>query len=322
MLTIAVSSRALFHIEDGDEIFQTQGQKAFDEYMRSKADVPLRRGTAFPLIRKLLTLNRPGAKRLVDVVMLSRNSPVAGVRIANSIVHHGLDIKGAVFTKGSDRFRFAAGMGVQLFLSANSADVQNAIANGIAAATMLPSERDDDASDDDIRIAFDGDSVLFSSEGDECYREHGLEVFHQTEHQKAAIPLGAGPFKLVLEELHRIQHEFPVNECPLKLALVTARAIPSHGRVMTTLDSWGVVLDVATFANGAPKGPILKAFGADMFFDDASKNIDSARSSDVTSGHVPYGTGHGITEPLLTRGDVPSASRRSAAAGVQEACAA
>lgn len=295
MLSIAVSSRALFHIEDGNEIFQSQGQAAFDEYMRSKEDVPFRPGTAFSLIRKLLALNQPGKEPLVDVVLLSRNSPEAGMRIMNSIVHYGLSIRGAIFSRGSDRFRYVKGLGVQLFLSANSDDVKTAIANGVAAATMLPSERSDDASDMSVRIAFDGDSVLFSSEADECYQAQGLDEFHRSEVEKANIPLGAGPFKAVLDALHLIQKQFPVNECPLKVGLVTARGIPSHARVLNTLRTWGVVLDEAIFANGAPKGPLLRAFGADVFFDDTQKNISSACDCDIVSGHVPFGTGHGIT---------------------------
>ena len=291
MLSIAVSSRALFHIEDGDEIFRTQGQAAFDAYMRSKENVPLRPGTAFSLIRKLLALNKPGQDRLVDVVMLSRNSPEAGMRIMNSIVHYGLDIRGAIFSKGADRFRYVKDLGVHLFLSANSTDVKTAIENGVAAATMLPSERDEVSSDMSIRIAFDGDSVLFSSEADEQYRNNGLDAFHRHEVEKANIPLGEGPFKRVLDELHFIQQQFPPNECPLKMGLVTARGIPSHARVLNTLRSWNVVLDEAIFANGAPKGPLLRAFGADVFFDDTQKNISSACDCDIVSGHVPFGAG-------------------------------
>lgn len=293
-LTVAVSSRALFHIEDGHEIFEKQGQAAFDEYMLSKERVPLRPGTAFSLIRKLLALNERAGTPLVDVVMLSRNSPDAGLRIMNSVHHYGLPIEGAIFSKGGDRFRYAKALGAQLFLSANPGDVKLAVENGIAAATMLPAERQDDMSDSTIRIAFDGDAVLFSAEADQCYQQHGLAEFMRTENEKADVPLGAGPFKPVIEALQLIQKHFPAGECPLKLAMVTARGMPSHHRPIRTLRLWGIELDEAMFAAGRPKGPLLRAFGADVFFDDTKKNITSASDCDIPSGHVPYGSGEGI----------------------------
>lgn len=299
MLTIAVSSRSLFHIEDGNKIFEEQGQLAFDEYMRSKETVPLRPGAAFPLVRKLLAMNTtrfPERRDRVEVVLLSRNSPDAGMRVMNSIAHYGLDIERAVFSQGADRFRYAKAMGAQLFLSANSGDVRSALEHGMAAATMLPRECDEHEDSNEVRIAFDGDSVLFDSEADECYQEHGLEVFRQQEMAKAHVPLGDGPMKAFLQELYALQKQFPVGESPLRVALVTARGMPSHARVLNTLRHWGIHIDEAVFCGGACKGPILQAFGADVFFDDTHKNIDSALSCDVPSGHVPFGNGQGIVQ--------------------------
>lgn len=302
MLTIAVSSRSLFHLEDGHDIFAAEGQAAFNDYMRSKENVPLRPGTAFSLVRKLLALNTNtgdghGRRDRVEVVLLSRNSPDAGMRVMNSIQYHGLDIERAVFSQGTDRFRYAKALGAHLFLSANPDDVKYAVEKGLAAATMLPSERQDDESDTTVRIAFDGDSVLFSSEADDCYRAHGLQAFRDSEVENATVPLGAGPFKKFLDELHALQKQFPEEESPIKVALVTARGLPAHARVLHTLRSWGIRLDEGIFAAGCPKGPLLEAFGADIFFDDTQKNIDSALSCNVPSGHVPYGSGHGIVAP-------------------------
>ncbi len=303
MLTIAVSSRSLFHLEDGNEIFASQGQAAFNEYMRSKENVPLRPGTAFPLVRKLLALNAVanGGARVVEVVLLSRNSPDAGMRVMNSIQHYGLDIERAVFSQGADRFRYAKALGAHLFLSASPEDVKKAVDKGLAAATMCPSERIDDGDDTTVRIAFDGDSVLFSSEADDCYREQGLEAFRQSEVANANVPLGAGPFKRFLEILHELQKLFPEENGPIKVALVTARGMPAHARVLHTLRSWDIRIDEGIFAAGCPKGPLLDAFGADIFFDDTQKNIDSAVSCNVASGHVPFGSGHGIVGQELKR---------------------
>jgi len=298
VLTIAVSSRSLFHIEDGNEIFEKEGQAAFDEYMRSKENVPLRPGAAFPLVRKLLALNKvrsPFPRDRVEVVLLSRNSPDAGMRVMNSIAHYELDIERAVFTQGGDRFAFAKDLGAHLFLSANPADVEAALKHGIAAATMLPVERSDDADDGPVVWVFDGDSVVFDDEADECYRANGLVAFRQHEVERAHIPLGAGPFKLVLEVLCELQRElrqeYDEDKLPLITALVTARGMPSHARVINTLRSWGISLNKAIFCGGLPKGPLLKTLRAHIFFDDTVKNGESAASHDISFGHVPYGQG-------------------------------
>ena len=290
VLTIAVSSRALFHMEDGNEIWEKKGQVAFNAYMREKENEPLRAGTAFPLVRKLLALNKGQARPLVNVVILSRNSPDAGVRILKSIQHHKLPIAQAMFSQGSDRFRYVSAVGAHLFLSGNHADVHKAISNGIAAATITPKETVH-MEDPSIKIAFDGDSVLFGSESDDAYRSLGLDHFISHEHEKRAIPMQGGPFKGFVMALKQVQDAFPAGECPLKLALVTARGIQSHERVFTTLRDWGLSLDEVMFCGGTAKGPILKAFGADIFFDDTQSNLNSALDHDIASGHVPFGAG-------------------------------
>lgn len=295
ILTIAVSSRALFHIEDGNAIFEKDGAAAFEAYMRKKETVPLREGAAFPLVKKLLALNTPGKPRdRVEVLLLSRNSPDAGMRVMNSIKHYGLDIERAVFSCGSDRFRYAQALGAHLFLSVNQADVVAAVNQGLAAATMIPCETDMDHMDKVVRFAFDGDSVVFDSEADDVYRTQGLEEFHQSEINKAAIPLQGGPFKAFLQELSSLQQQYPRDASPVQIALMTARGCPAHERVLRTLRSWGIRLDEAIFAGGRPKGPLLRAYGADIFFDDTMRNVDSATSHNISSGHVPYGTGQGI----------------------------
>ena len=304
MLTVAVSSRSLFQIEDGNDIFEKEGQEAFNKYMRSKENIPLRKGVAFSMVSKLLALNHLSTtgEKLVDVVMLSRNSADAGMRVMNSIQHFVLDIERAVFSQGADRFRYAKALGAHLFLSASPLDVKKAIEHNLAAATMLPSEHEEaaDPTDMSVRIALDGDSVLFSSEADECYRRDGLEAFRMSEVKNADVPLGAGPFKAFLEALQSVQKGLPVDSESLRIALVTARGMPAHARVVHTLRSWNIRIDEVFFAAGRPKGPLLEAFGADMFFDDTQRNIDSARSFKVVSGHVPFGEG-GIVEPVVDK---------------------
>jgi 5'-nucleotidase len=304
MLTIAISSRSLFHIEDGNHIFETEGQDAFDAYMREQENTPLRPGTAFHLVQKLLALNHlrdPALGKGVEVVMLSRNSPDAGMRAMNSVEHYGLNLERAVFCSGADRFRYAKALQAHLFLSANAKDVKDAIDGGIAAATLVPSEGAEKLSNNEVRIAFDGDSVLFSAEADECYRKNGLDAFRQHEIEKAGTPLGAGPFKNLLRELHVLQQTLPQLNSPLRIALVTARGMPAHARVLHTLRAWGIRLDEAIFAAGAPKGQLLQAFGADIFFDDTPKNVSSGLEYDILSGHVPFGEGGIVASPLVER---------------------
>jgi 5'-nucleotidase len=302
MLTIAVSSRSLFQLEDGHAIFAEKGQAAFNEYMRSREDSPLRPGVAFPLIQKLLALNTtrsPNPRDRVEVILLSRNSPDAGMRVMNSIAHWGLDIEGAVFSQGTDRFRYAKALGAHLFLSASASDVLHATSQGLAAATMLPVESSADMGDGKVRVAFDGDSVIFGSEADECYQQKGLAAFRASEVENARLPLEPGPFKGFLMALHELQKLYPEEESPIKVALVTARGLPAHARVLHTLRHWDIRIDEAIFAGGKAKGPLLKAFGADIFFDDTQRNVDSAVSYDIAGGHVPYGTGSGIVAEVM-----------------------
>jgi 5'-nucleotidase len=289
MLTIAVSSRALFHLEDEHQIFQEMGSKAFNEYMRDNERVPLKPGPAFNLVRKLLALNsargdNPGRDR-VDVVLLSRNSPDAGMRIMQSILHYDLDIIRAVFSQGADRFRYTAAFGAQLFLSLSADDVRAAHTQGVAAAQLIPHEADIDT-DDVVRIAFDGDSVLFSDEAEAQVVNEGLAAWRQSEQEKAHLPLDAGPFKGVLTALAELQSQYPREKGPLRIGLFTARGVAVHERALRTLRSWGIRLDEALFANGLPKGPFLSAFGADMFFDDTLRHVESAKEHAVPAGHV------------------------------------
>lgn len=298
MLTIAVSSRALFNMDASHQIFLNDGIDAFNKHMRDNEFHPFEEGSAFDLVKKLLALNTPGASKhdRVNVILLSRNSPDAGIRVMNSAKYHNLNIESAVFAPGNNRFNYISALGAHLFLSTNEEDVVLAIENGLAAATMPTIKSNFSlARDDVIRFAFDGDSVLFSDESDQYFLEHGLEKFRENERVHSDVPMQAGPFKIFLKELSNLQKMFPRDELPIKIALVTARGAPAHERVLKTLRSWDISLDEAIFAGGAPKGPLLKAFGADIFFDDTKKHIHNAELHNVTAGHVPNGSGIGIT---------------------------
>jgi len=287
-LDIGISSRALFDLRESHEVFETQGLRAYAQYQVDREDEFLRPGVAFPLARKLLALNEDGADHPpVEVILLSRNSADTGLRIFNTIEHFGLRIERAAFTNGVSPWKYMEAFGADLLLSTNAADVRRALEAGYAAATILPGSASNQHGGQ-LRIAFDGDAVIFSDEAERIYQERGLEAFADSERQAANQPLSGGPFKHVLEALHRIQSAFPIDNNPIRTALVTARSAPAHKRVVLTLREWGIRIDEALFLGGRSKGEFLKAFGADIFFDDQQVHVDSAKAH-VASAHVPSG---------------------------------
>jgi 5'-nucleotidase len=293
-LVVAISSRALFDLEDSHALFEREGLEAYAAFQRAHEDELLQPGIAFPLVRKLLALNReaPADAPRVEVILLSRNSSDTGLRIFNSIEHHGLAIARAAFSNGAPPYPYIRPFGADLFLSTHGDDVRNALAAGVAAATILPAAGQAACTprrNDQLRIAFDGDAVIFSDESERVSRYEGLAAFAENERVHAGEPLSGGPFRGFLDALHRLQNAFPAGEAsPIRTALVTARSAPAHKRVILTLREWGVRLDEALFLGGRPKGPFLDAFGADIFFDDSEHNIASARDH-VAAGHVPHG---------------------------------
>ncbi len=284
-LVVAISSRALFDLTESHRIFVEQGVDAYQRYQIEHEDEILEPGPAYALAKKLLRLNRPD-KQYVEVLLLSRNSADTGLRVFNSIKHYGLDITRAAFTKGEPTSRYVPAFGSHLFLSADTEDVKRALDDGYAAATIFPSVFRNET--DELRIAFDGDAVLFSDEAERVYQEQGLAAFSRSETDAALQPLTGGPFKDFLAGLHRIQSDFPEDASPIRTALVTARSAPAHERVIRTLRAWNIRIDEALFLGGLDKGEFLRAFGADIFFDDQRTHVESA-SKHVATGHVPHG---------------------------------
>ncbi|CAL1241165.1 5'-nucleotidase [Candidatus Methylocalor cossyra] len=286
-LVVAISSRALFDLDASHRVFEEQGKEAFCRYQVEHEDETLAPGVAFNLVKKLLAINRQLPAPEIEVILLSRNSADTGLRVFNSIRHYGLEISRAAFTSGQSPFNYIAPFGADLFLSANAEDVACALAAGHAAATILASGPAANASEQ-LRIAFDGDAVLFSDESERIYRAGGLQAFTENEISEARKPLSGGPFKAFLAALHRIQTLFPADQSPIRTALVTARGAPAHERVVRTLRAWDIRIDEALFLGGMDKGPFLGAFGADIFFDDQKHHCESA-ARHVATGHVPHG---------------------------------
>lgn len=290
-LVIAVSSRALFNLDESHTIFEKAGVDAYCHHQVENEDTPLNPGVAFGLVKKLLALNEHNpANPRVEVILLSRNSADTGLRIFNSIKYHELDIERAAFTSGECTHPYISAFGTHLFLSAEPEDVRKALEAGFAAATILPSSNKPTLTNNhsQLRIAFDGDAVLFSDESERIYKQKGLEAFNGNEVMDAKRPLPGGPFKNFLALLHQIQLEYPADKSPIRTALITARGAPAHERVIRTLRAWNIRIDEALFLGGKDKGEFLKAFGADIFFDDQQKHCESARQH-VATGHVPHG---------------------------------
>lgn len=294
-LVIAISSRALFDLSDSHAVFERSGLAAYADFQLGREEEILRPGVAFPLVRKLLALNQTGVDHpKVEVILLSRNSADTGLRIFNAIEHYGLNIERAAFTNGSSPYRYMSAYGAKLLLSTNAADVRSALAEGYAAATILPGKAAGEGLGQ-LRIAFDGDAVVFGDEAERIYQDHGLETFSASEREAALRPLSGGPFRPVLEALHRIQASYPIDNNPIRTALVTARSAPAHKRVVLTLRNWGIRIDEALFLGGRSKGEFLKIFGADIFFDDQQVHIDSAKIH-VPAAHVPSGVANEVTK--------------------------
>jgi len=286
-LVIAISSRALFDLEKENTIFQTEGLEAYYRYQLDHIDTPLGQGSAFRFVRNLLSINEQFDNRLIEVIILSRNNAATGLRIGRTIEQYGLPIERSGWTAGTPASRYLAAFKVDLFLSAHVEDVQAAVDSGVAAAVILPHTPITEGESDVVKIAFDGDAVIFGDESERIYQEQGLDAFIAHERQNAKMPLSKGPFFKFLKTLSDIQSRFPLERSPIRTALVTARNYSTHERVLGTLDAWGVRIDEAFFQGGVAKRDVIEAFGADIFFDDQDTHL--APVSEATpSAKVPY----------------------------------
>jgi|TARA_B110000116_G_scaffold222971_1_gene201984 5'-nucleotidase len=286
-LVIAISSRALFDLAESHRVYEEEGLDAYQAYQIAREDEPLKPGDAFSLVKKLLHLNDLLDESPVEVILLSRNSADTGLRIFNSIKHYNLNISRAAFSGGDSPYRYISAFNSHLFLSTDGYDVRQALELGVAAATILQSNKQA-TQQETLKIAFDGDAVLFSDESEKIFKNKGLEAFSNNELRSANEPLNGGPFKQVLAALQQIQIAFPRGKSPIRTCLVTARAAPAHERVVKTLRHWNIRIDESLFLGGLKKGEFLEAFDADVFFDDQQEHCDSARNH-VATGHVPHG---------------------------------
>jgi len=290
-LVVGISSRALFDLEEENRIYDQEGLEAYSNYQIEHEKDILKPGAGFQLVKALLKLNNiePG-KRKTEIIVMSRNSADTSLRIFNSIEYYGLDVTRAALSGGSHLSPYLSAFKTDLFLSAKEDDVQEAINSNVAAAVICTHPEflvDPDKEIEQIRIAFDGDAVLFTDESERIYQEQGIEAFLSHEKMNAQNPLAAGPFAKLLRTLSDLQRQFSRDESPIRTALVTARNAPAHERVIRTLREWDVRIDEAFFLGGMGKQEVLQSFGAHIFFDDQQVHIDPA-SKLVPSARVPY----------------------------------
>ncbi len=286
-LVVAISSRALFDFEEENEVFEQANDRAYMQLQLDRLDTPAPPGVAFSLVQKLLAFNQDGVQR-VEVVILSRNDPVSGLRVMRSASHYALPIIRCSFTRGEAPWRYLKPLRANLFLSTHLSDVRAALAAGVPAAQVYPqSAHASTAHPNEVRIAFDGDAVLFSDEAERVYQSQGLSAFQQHETEHAAHPLPDGPFKPLLVALHGMQ-QAATPHMRIRTALVTARSAPAHERAIRTLMDWHIEVDEAMFLGGLDKGEFLREFEPDFFFDDQTGHIESA-ARHVPAGHVASG---------------------------------
>ncbi|MDO4567553.1 MAG: 5'-nucleotidase [Clostridia bacterium] len=287
-LVVGISSRALFDLEYENEVFEKQGLEAYRMYQIQHENEVLKPGAGFAVVKALLNLNTPRERR-TEVIIMSRNTADTSLRIFNSIDYYGLDISRAALAGGTSLAPYLPAFNTDLFLSADGADVQAAINANVAAGTIITnhSYHDPEADIKQLRIAFDGDAVLFSDESERIYKSEGMEAFLEHEKGNAKQPLKQGPFAKLLMTISNIQEQYRDEEAPIRTALVTARNAPAHERVVRTLRAWGVRIDEAFFLGGVDKSEVLKAFGAHIFFDDQLLHTSPA-SAYVASATVPY----------------------------------
>ncbi len=286
-LVIAISSRALFDLEEENRLFEKKGLERYYRYQIHNEEKALKPGAAFGFVKNILRINKMFDDKLIEVIVLSRNNAATGLRIKHAIDRYGLDIERAGWTAGAPIANYLKAFEVDLFLSAHEEDVQAAINEGIAAARIIPKKYKKRGKRHDVRIAFDGDAVLFSDESEKIYKKHGLEAFLAHEKKNAKKPLPKGPFARLLKVISQIQKRFPMEKAPIKTALITARNFSTFERVIRTFDAWGVRVDEAFFLGGVEKRRVVKAFKADIFFDDQDVHLDRTSKS-TPSAKVPY----------------------------------
>jgi 5'-nucleotidase len=283
-LVIAVTTRALFDLEEENRIFEENGLEEYSKYLCEHEMVVLEKGTAFALIEMFLNLNKAFKESIVEIIIMTRNKPCNGIRISNSIKKYALEIGSIAYTGGEPLVKYFEPYNIDLFLSKNEGDVQDSINTGVAAALLYDIPKDFQPNDNEIRIAFDADAVIFSEESELIYKKKGLDSFIEHEQRNAMKSLPEGPFGQFIQILSGLKVKCPGK---IKIAIVTSRSSSVQDRVNLTLREWGVDVDEAFFLGGKNKKSFLKSYNPHMFFDDQDAHVLPA-SKQIPAGRVLY----------------------------------
>lgn len=297
-LVIGLASSALFNLEKSDRVYRKKGELAYRKYQSKNENIPLEIGVAFPFIQRLLSINDifPADKPFVEVILLSRNDPNTGLRVMNSIEHHKLNIKRAIFLQGRTPYKYIDALNISLFLSANETDVNQAITAGYPAGLILKGQIFDIDHDEELRIAFDFDGVIADDSSEQVYKKDGLTAFIENEKRLANQPANIGPLYKLLKQLSTLQNaelkyqlENPTYNSRLRISIVTARNAPAHKRVIHSLRSWGIdTVNEAFFLGGIEKKKVLEILKPHIFFDDQVTHVEKTANS-IASVHIPFG---------------------------------
>lgn len=294
---IAVASSALFDLTESDKVYQEKGEEEYRKYQREHEERVLETGVAFPLIKRMLSINNEADEedQPVEVILLSRNDPDTGLRVFKSIEHYKLPISRAVFVAGNNPFQYMGAFNASLFLSGNPADVKEAVEQGFPAGCIYPTDFIDDDSDEELRLAFDFDGVIADDSAETIFQTGQLGSFLDHEKRNADEPLPPGPLLRFFTEISKLQKrellkkQQDENYKPkIRVAIATARNAPAHERVITTLRKLDIRVDEAFFLGGVDKGRVLRIFRPHIFFDDQVGHIEGVAHI-VPSVHVPFG---------------------------------
>ena len=300
-LVIGISATALFDLKEADKVFREKFSQDKDtaiteyrKYMLERENDPLEDGTGMPLVKALLELNKYQPQNeapLIEVVVMSRNSPETGIRVLQNIRNNKLKISRHAFTGGESVVNYLEAFNVDLFLTTTIKDAQKVIDSKTCATAVLknPPKSHIKIPDGQVRIAFDGDAVLFDESSEIVYKSEGLESFNKSEDQQQNEPMQEGPYAALLKKLAKLQERLPfsIEFSPVRISIVTARNAPAEMRVIKTLRHWGVYVDEIFFLGGMDKTQVLEAFHPHIFFDDQELHVENA-SKVVPSGKVPY----------------------------------
>ncbi|XP_078256251.1 cytosolic 5'-nucleotidase 1A-like [Rhinoraja longicauda] len=291
-ITIAVSSRTLFNMAEERAIYETDGLESYVKFQQEHENEPLKKGLAFALMKALETVNSrlhelyPGTDEMFDVVLMTNNHAQVGVRLINSINHYGLSIERFCLTGGTSPISYLKAYHTNLYLSSDPVKVAKALSEGIAAATLCHLDKDAQLSEQQLRVAFDGDSFVSQEPNEKSSKNYMLAdslcdyepkptpQMQQTGRGGATEP-GKGLLVGFLEAIGKIQKKFYAKnqrmDCPIRVYLIIKKGGSAVGlKALKTIRSWGLDVDEAFILSGLSATVLLNKICPHIYLDEQS----------------------------------------------------